>query len=138
MNSPDVSHASRVMPGFPATIAAPVLRRCAPSGVVILFLLLDGAIRLVPWPMVTANMDRLDYGPGECVARLLGAINLICTFQPASFVGAIVTAGYLVRAMISHVEIIGSPFAFVLSGACVGAMLWGGSRLRDRHPPLHG
>ncbi len=32
------------------------------SGLVILFLLFDGAIKLVPWPIVTETMDRIGYG----------------------------------------------------------------------------
>ncbi len=31
------------------------------SGVVILFLTVDGAIKLVPWPVVTETMDRMGY-----------------------------------------------------------------------------
>ena len=32
------------------------------GGLVILFLLLDGAIKGVPWPVVTETMDRIGYG----------------------------------------------------------------------------
>ena len=35
------------------------------SGLVILFLLLDGAIKLVPWPIVTETMDKIGFGSSE-------------------------------------------------------------------------
>ena len=49
------------------------------SGLVIVFLLFDGAIKLVPWPVVTETMDRIGYGSSESLARTLGAITLACT-----------------------------------------------------------
>ena len=44
------------------------------SGLVILFMLFDGAIKLVPWPVVTETMDRIGYGSSETLARSLGFI----------------------------------------------------------------
>src|SRR6516225_9949885 len=49
------------------------------SGLVILFLLFDGAIKLVPWPVVTETMDRIGYGSSETLARTLGVITIACT-----------------------------------------------------------
>ena len=48
------------------------------SGLVIVFLLFDGAIKLVPWPVVTETMDRMGYGSSE-TARSLGIITIVCT-----------------------------------------------------------
>ena len=45
------------------------------SGLVILFLLCDGAIKLVPWPVVTETMDRIGYGSSETLARGLGQLS---------------------------------------------------------------
>jgi hypothetical protein len=106
------------------------------SGVVILFMLFDGAVKLVPWPIVTETMDRMGYGSSESLARSLGAISLVCTVlyavPPTSFVGAILLTGYLGGAMASHVRI-GSPlFSHVLFGFYLGLMVWGGLWLRDR------
>jgi len=97
---------------------------------------LDGAIKLVPWPIVTETMDRMGYGSSESLARCLGAISLVCTalyaLPPTSFVGAILMTGYLGGAMASHVRI-GSPlFTHILFGFYLGVMLWGGLWLRDR------
>jgi len=106
------------------------------SGLVILFLLFDGAIKLVPWPVVTETMDRMGYGSSETLARSLGAITLICTalyaVPPTSILGAILLTGYLGGAMASHIRI-GSPlFSHILFGFYLGLMLWGGLWLRHR------
>ena len=69
------------------------------SGLVILFLLFDGAIKLVPWPIVTETMDRIGYGSSETLARALGAVTIACTvlyaIPPTSILGAILLTGYL-------------------------------------------
>jgi DoxX-like family len=107
------------------------------SGLVILFLLVDGAIKLVPWPIVTETMDRIGYGSSETLARSLGIITIVCTVlysvPPTSILGAILLTGYLGGAMASHVRI-GSPlFTHVLFGFYLGAMLWAGLWLRDNN-----
>ena len=105
------------------------------SGLVIVFMLFDGAIKLVPWPVVTETMDRIGYGSSETLARTLGVITMACTLlyaiPPTSFVGAILLTGYLGGAMASHVRI-GSPlFSHTLFGLYLGLMVWGGLWLRD-------
>jgi DoxX-like family len=106
------------------------------SGLLILFLLFDGAIKLVPWPVVTETMDRIGYGSSENLARSLGFITIACTvlyaIPPTSILGAILLTGYLGGAMASHVRI-GSPlFSHTLFGFYLGLMVWGGLWLRDR------
>jgi hypothetical protein len=97
------------------------------SGLVILYLLVDGAIKLVPWPVVTETMDRIGYGSSEALARSLGVITLVCTIlyaiPPTSILGAVLLTGYLGGAMASHLRI-GSPL--------FGLLVWGGLWLRDR------
>ena len=105
------------------------------SGLVIVFMLFDGAIKLVPWPVVTESMEKIGYGSSETLARALGGISLVCTIlyaiPPTSFVGAILLTGYLGGAMASHLRI-GSPlFTHVLFGFYLGLMVWGGLWLRD-------
>ena len=107
------------------------------SGLVIVFLLFDGAIKLVPWPVVTETMDRMGYGSNESLARSLGVITVVCTvlysIPPTSILGAILMTGYLGGAIASHVRI-GSPlFSHTLFGLYLGLMLWGGLWLRDRN-----
>jgi len=106
------------------------------SGLVILFLLFDGAIKLVPWPIVTETMDKMGYGSSEALARSLGVITVACTvlyaIPPTSILGAILLTGYLGGAMASHLRI-GSPlFSHTLFGLYLGLMVWGGLWLRDR------
>jgi hypothetical protein len=107
------------------------------SGLVIVFLLFDGAIKLVPWPVVTETMDRMGYGSSETLARTLGIITIVCTVlysvPPTSILGAILLTGYLGGAMASHVRI-GSPLVtHMLFGFYLGLMLWGGLWLRDKN-----
>jgi DoxX-like family len=105
------------------------------SGLVVVFLLFDGAVKLVPWPIVTETMDRMGYGSSESLARTLGVITVACTvlyaIPPTSILGAILLTGYLGGAMASHVRI-GSPlFTHTLFGLYLGLMVWGGLWLRD-------
>src|ERR1700676_3725293 len=122
--------------------AAPVSRHAlwlgrVLSGLVIVFMLFDGAIKLVPWPVVTETMDRIGYGSSETLARTLGVITMACTLlyaiPPTSIVGAILLTGYLGGAMASHLRI-GSPrLRHTLFGFYLGLMVWGGLWLRDRN-----
>jgi TRAP-type C4-dicarboxylate transport system permease small subunit len=105
------------------------------SGIVILFLLLDGAIKLVPLTVVTDTMMQLGYSPSEELARLLGVLTLGCTILYAiprtSVLGAILLTGYLGGAMATHLRV-GSPlFSHLFFGFYLGLMVWGGLYLRD-------
>ena len=106
------------------------------SGLVVLFLMVDGGIKLLPLPVVTETMDQMGYGSSETLARSLGFITIVCTMLYAipstSLLGAILLTGYLGGAMASHVRI-GSPlFTHTLFGLYLGLMVWGGLWLRDR------
>jgi len=106
------------------------------SSLVILFLLFDGAIKLVPWPVVTETMDRIGHGSSENLARSFGFITVACTvlyaIPPTSILGAILLTGYLFGAMASHVRIGSALFSHTLFGLYLGLMVWGGLWLRDR------
>jgi DoxX-like family len=106
------------------------------SGLVTLFLLLDGGMKLVPLSIVTETMDKIGYGSSETLARSLGVITLVCTIlyavPPTSILGAILLTGYLGGAIASHLRI-GSPLlSHTLFGLYLGLMVWGGLWLRDR------
>jgi hypothetical protein len=105
------------------------------SSLVIVFLLFDGAIKLVPWPIVTETMDKMGYGSSETMARSLGIITIVCTVlysvPPTSILGAILLTGYLGGAMASHVRIDSPLFSHTLFGFYLGVMIWGGLWLRD-------
>ena len=143
MNTQDADYVENanhlpILAGMPATaLSRPAIwLGRALSGLVIVFMLLDGAIKLVPWPIVTETMDKMGYGSSESLARSLGAISLVCTalyaFPPTSFVGAILMTGYLGGAMASHLRIESPLFTHVLFGFYLGVMVWGGLWLRDR------
>lgn len=106
------------------------------SGLVIVFLMVDGAIKLVPWPIVTETMDSMGYGSSDTLMRGLGAITIVCTvlyaIPPTSILGAILLTGYLGGAIASHVRIDSPLFTHTLFGLYLGLMLWGGLWLRDR------
>ena len=105
------------------------------SGVVVLFLLFDGAIKLLPLQVVTETMDKMGWGAGEGLARSLGVITIVCTLlyavPPTSILGAILLTGYLGGAIASHVRIDSPLFSHTLFGLYLGLMLWGGLWLRD-------
>ena len=105
------------------------------SSVVVLFLLFDGAIKLLPLQIVTETMDKMGWGAGEGLARSLGVITIACTVlyavPPTSILGAILLSGYLGGAIASHVRIDSPLFSHTLFGLYLGLILWGGLWLRD-------
>ena len=105
------------------------------SGLVVLFLLFDGAMKLIPISAVTETMEQLGYPASADLARGLGVITLLCTVLYAvprtAVLGAILLTGYLGGAMATHLRV-GSPiFSHLLFGSYLGLMVWGGLYLRD-------
>jgi DoxX-like family len=49
------------------------------SGIAVLFLIFDGAIKLVPIQPVTDSLRELGYPASDSFARFLGVVTLICT-----------------------------------------------------------
>jgi DoxX-like family len=103
------------------------------SGLVVLFLLFDGAIKLVPLEPVTETLGHLGYPPS--LARSLGVLTLVCVVLYAipqtSVLGAILLTGLLGGAIATHLRV-GSPiFSHLLFGVYLGVMIWGGLYLRD-------
>ena len=104
------------------------------SAFAIVFLVFDGAIKLVPLAVVADTMAPLGY-PAN-LARTLGVLTLVCTLLYAiprtSVLGAILLTGYLGGAISTHLRV-GSPlFTHTLFGAYLGLMVWGGLVLRDQ------
>jgi hypothetical protein len=105
------------------------------SGVVILFMLFDGGIKLVPPAMVIETTAQLGYPATASFVRGLGILGLSCTLLYAiprtSALGAILLTGYLGGTVATHLRV-GSPiFSHTLFGVYLGIMLWGGLYLRD-------
>jgi hypothetical protein len=104
------------------------------SGLIILFLLVDGGFKLLDLPIVDETMAQLGWGAGYGPA--LGVLTLLCGILYAiprtSVLGAILLTGLLGGAMATHLRV-GSPlFSHTLFGVYLGLIAWGGLLLRDR------
>jgi hypothetical protein len=104
------------------------------SGLIVAFLVLDGAIKLIPISPVTKTMAALGYSSDPMLARGLGIITLVCALLYAiprtSVLGAILLTGLLGGAIATHLRV-GSPiFSHLLFGAYLGIIAWGGLYLR--------
>jgi len=103
------------------------------SGIVVLFLVFDGGIKLIPLDIVIETSRQL--GIPENLARILGVLTLLGTalhaFPRTSVLGAIVLTGYIGGAIYVHVRA-GSPlFTHTLFGVYLALLIWGGLYLRD-------
>lgn len=107
------------------------------SGLVILFLLFDGAIKLVPLQVVIDTVIPLGWPTDPALWRALGVVliasALLYAYPRTSILGAILITAYLGGAVATHVRI-GSPlFSHTLFGVYLGIALWAGLWLRDLH-----
>ncbi|MFS8044183.1 DoxX family protein [Rhizobium sp. BR 314] len=105
------------------------------SGLIVVFLVFDGVIKIIPLPVVTETMAALGYSADPALARLLGVITLGCAILYAiprtSVLGAILLTGLLGGAIATHLRV-GSPiFSHLLFGVYVGVIAWGGLYLRN-------
>ena len=105
------------------------------SGLTIIFLLLDAAMKLVPLQPVIESMQDLGFMSTPALARMLGVLLLACTVLHAvprtALLGAILLTGYLGGSIAIHLRA-GSPlFSHVLFGAYIGLALWAGLLARD-------
>src|SRR6267378_3626093 len=97
-----------------------------------LFLLFDGAMKLVkPAPVVEATV-RLGYS--ETVILPLGIVLIACTLlyliPRTAILGAILLTGYLGGAVATHVRV-GEGLFPVLFPVIMGILIWGGLWFRD-------
>ena len=103
------------------------------SGVPCLFLLVDGAMKLMKPAVVVETTVKLGYPEG--VITGLGIVLLACTalylVPRTAVLGAILLTGYLGGAVATHVRVGGAPFE-VTFPLVVGALLWGGLVLRNQ------
>jgi hypothetical protein len=117
----------------PSVSTAAVWSGRALSGLLILFLLFDGAIKLVPLEIVTTTS--LQLGIPAHLARTLGVLTLIGTllyaFPRTAVLGAIFLTGYFCGAIYLHVRADSPLFSHTLFGVYLGIIMWGGLWLRD-------
>ena len=105
------------------------------SGVIVLFMVFDGVIKLPPLDIVTQTMVPLGWSADANVARMLGVIGLISTALYAlprtSVLGAILLTAYMGGAIATNVRVDNPLFSHTLFGVYLGLILWGGLYLRD-------
>ena len=105
------------------------------SGLVIAFLVFDGAIKLVPIQPVIDTMQGLGFNATPALARGLGILCLVCTLLYAipktSLLGALLLTGYLGGAIAINLRA-GTPlFSHTLFSVYVGIFLWAGLLIRN-------
>lgn len=105
------------------------------SGVIVLFMVFDGVIKLPPLDIVTQTMVPLGWPADVNVARMLGIVGLISTALYAlprtSLLGAILLTAYMGGAIATNVRVDNPLFSHTLFGVYLGVILWGGLYLRD-------
>ena len=102
------------------------------SGLPVLFLLLDGIMKLIKPVVVVDTTVRLGYP--ESVIVGLGIVLLLCTvvyiIPRSSVLGAILLTGYLGGAVATQVRV-GAGLFPILFPVIIGVLIWGGLYLRD-------
>jgi hypothetical protein len=105
------------------------------SGLVILFLTVDGAIKLVPIQPVTDSLRELGYPATDSFARFLGIVTLVCialyAWPRTAVLGAVLLTGLMGGAIASHLRLGDPLFTHTLFGVYLGLFIWGGLWLRD-------
>ena len=102
------------------------------SALPVLFLLMDGVMKLMKPEIVVKTTVQLGYP--ESVILGLGILLLACTvlylIPRTCILGAILLTGYLGGAVAAHVRVEDGVFP-ALFPVILGALLWGGLVLRD-------
>jgi len=103
------------------------------SGLPILFLLMDAAMKLLKLPMVVDATVKLGYRESTIVP--LGIVLLVCTLLYAiprtAVLGAILLTGYLGGAVATHVRMGEESVFSIVFAIAFGVLIWGGLFLRD-------
>ena len=105
------------------------------SGLVILFMIFDGVIKLPPLDVVPQSMAQLGWPTDVGTARLLGIISLaaaaLYAWPRTAFLGAILLTAYFGGAIATHVRIGNPLFSHTFLGVYLGIIMWGGLWFRD-------
>ncbi len=102
-------------------------------GLVVAFLLFDGAIKVIGLPIVEETMAALGYPPGLGfgIGVLTLAIAVLYAVPRTAVLGAVLLTGLLGGAMATHLRA-GSPLAsHLFFGLYLGLFAWGGLWLTD-------
>lgn len=103
------------------------------STLAVLFLIMDGVMKLVKPAFVVQATEQLGYSAN--VIMPLGILLLACValyvVPRTSVLGAILLTGYLGGAVASHVRLGDPLFSHVLFPVYLGGLIWVGLYLRD-------
>ena len=102
------------------------------SGFAVIFLLMDGAMKLGKPAVVVEATRQLGYPESDIVG--IGILLLVCTVlyvvPRASILGAILLTGYLGGAVASQIRV-GNGWFNVIFPVILSALIWSGLWLRD-------
>ncbi len=105
------------------------------SGLVTVFMLLDGGMKLVPLDIVITSTAELGYPASADFARGLGIVCLSCALLYAvprtSVLGAILLTAYMGGTVATHLRVGNPLFSHMLFGVYLAVLAWGGLYLRD-------
>jgi hypothetical protein len=103
------------------------------TGIIVAFMLFDGAIQLIAFDFVTQGM--MEFGLPESYARPLGIVTLTCTLLYAwprtSVLGAVLLTGFLGGTIATHMPRPEPLLPHIVTALVMGAIVWGGLWLRD-------
>jgi hypothetical protein len=103
------------------------------SALAVLFLLWDGAIKLMVLTPVVEAFGRLGYSVSLAVG--IGILELTClavyVIPRTSLLGAVLLTGFLGGAVATHVRVEDPLLTHTFFPVYVGALVWGGLLLRD-------
>ena len=105
------------------------------SGIAVLFLTVDGAIKLVPIQAVTDSLSELGHPTSDSYARFLGIVTLVGTalyaWPRTAVLGAVLLTGLMGGAIATHLRLDHPLLSHTLFGVYLGLFLWVGLWLRD-------
>jgi hypothetical protein len=102
------------------------------STLAVLFLLMDGVMKVLRLPVVVEATARLGY-PDSSI-QLIGWIVLVCTalyvVPPTAPLGAVLLTGFLGGAVATNLRVGNPLFSHILFPVYLGAVVWAGLLLR--------
>ena len=105
------------------------------SGLVVVFMLMDGAMTLIPLQLVIDSSPSMGWPVDVLTLRAMGAVlvisALLYAFPRTAYLGAILLTGYLGGAVAAHVRVADPLFTHTLGGVYIGILVWGGLWFRD-------
>ena len=103
------------------------------STLAVLFMIMDGVMKLMKPAVVTESMAKLGYP--DSTTSPIGIIVLVCTvlyiIPKTNVLGAVLLTGFLGGAVATNLRVGAPLFGNILFPTYVAAMVWGGLILRD-------